>query len=180
MRPPFLLFLVGFMGSGKSTVGPLIAKQLGWEFRDLDAMIERRERKTVAAIFESEGEAAFRAYESAALKQCIDPASASSVVALGGGAFSRAPNRELIAGSGALVAWLDAPVEDLLRRCREQQSGPIRPLLQDESLFLRLYQQRRPDYETATRRFETRDLSPTQVADAVVEWINTSTRSART
>lgn len=167
------------MGSGKSTVGPLIAKQLGREFLDLDAMIERRQRKTVAAIFETEGEPAFRAYESAALKQCLDPASASSVVALGGGAFSQPANRELIARCGALVAWLDAPVEELLRRCRDQQSGPIRPLLQDESQFRHLYQQRRSDYKTATRRFETSDLSPKQVADAIVEWIKNSTTSER-
>src|SRR5690349_9297459 len=133
------------MGSGKSTVGPLIAKQLGWEFLDLDAMIERRQRKTIAAIFETEGEPAFRAYESAALKQCLEPASASSVIALGGGAFSQPANRELIAGSGALVAWLDAPSGELLRRCRGQQSGPARPLLQDEAQFRSLYRQRRPE-----------------------------------
>ena len=180
MRPPFLLFLVGFMGSGKSTVGPLIAEQLGWEFLDLDAMIERRQRKTVAAIFETEGELAFRAYESAAIKQCLEPASASSVIALGGGAFSQPANRELIFGSGALVAWLDVPVEELLRRCREQQSGPIRPLLQGEAQFRRLYQQRRPDYEKASRRFETRDLSTTQIAGAIVEWIKNSSASERT
>lgn len=167
------------MGSGKSTVGPLIAKHLGWEFLDLDAMIERSQRKTVAAIFETEGEPAFRAYESAAIKQCLEPASASSVIALGGGAFSQPANREAMAQSGALVVWLDAPIEELLRRCREQQSGPIRPLLQDEAQFRRLYQQRRPDYETATRRFETRNLSPTQVAGAIVEWIKNSTASER-
>lgn len=168
------------MGSGKSTVGPLIAKQLGWEFLDLDQMIERRQRKTVAAIFEDEGEAAFRAYESAALGEYLQPATTSRVIAVGGGAFSQPANREAIVNSSALVAWLDAPVEGLLRRCHVQKSGPVRPLLRDETQFRRLYQQRRPDYMHASRRFETVDLSPTQVADAIARWVNNSVESNAT
>ena len=180
LRPPFLLFLVGFMGSGKSIVGRLIAEQLGWEFLDLDVMIEHRRHKTVAAIFEQEGEPAFRRYESAALGDCLQPASGSRVIALGGGAFSQSANRETIARSLALVAWLDAPVEELLRRCREQQSGPLRPLLRDEAQFRELYQQRRPSYETASRRIETAGLNPKQVANAIAEWIKSSTVSQET
>ena len=147
---------------------------------DLDAVIERRQHKTVAAIFAEEGEPAFRSHEAAALKQCLEAPSASSVTALGGGAFSQPANREAMARYSALVAWLDAPVEELLRRCREQQSGPIRPLLQDEAQFRRLYQQRRPSYETASRRFETRDLSPTQVAGAITSWVTGSILSEQT
>ena len=180
MRPPFLLFLVGFMGSGKSTVGPLIAKQLRWEFLDLDQLIERRQCKTIAAIFENEDEPAFRAYESAALNDCLRPTSASRVVALGGGAFSQSANRKAITNSGALVAWLDAPLEELLRRCREQQSGPLRPLLRDEAQFRRLYQQRRSDYMNASRRFETTDANPAQLAAAIANWVKNSIGSEKT
>ena len=168
------------MGSGKSTVGPLIAKQLDWEFLDLDELIERRQGKTVAAIFEGEGEPTFRVYESAALNECLQPKAASRVIALGGGAFSQAANRKVIADYGALVAWLDAPIEELLRRCREQQSGPVRPLLRDEAQFRWLYQQRQPDYMNASRRFETKDASSAQLAVAIADWVKTSSVSERT
>ena len=168
------------MGSGKSTVGPLIAKQLDWEFLDLDELIERRQGKTVAAIFETQGESAFRVYESAALNECLQPHSASRVIALGGGAFSQAANRKVITDCGALVAWFDAPVQELLRRCREQQSGPIRPLLRDEAEFRRLCQQRQPDYMTASRRFETKGAHPAQIAAAVADWVKISVVSERT
>jgi shikimate kinase len=168
-----LLFLVGFMGSGKSTVGPLIAKKLGWEFLDLDEMIVQQQHRSIDAIFKKDGEAAFRACETAALEQRLQQVSQPGIIALGGGAFSRAENREAIQRSGALVAWLDAPVHELLLRCRNQKGGAARPLLSDEAQFRKLYDQRRSDYNLASRRFETAGAEPTEIAARIADWIKT-------
>ena len=79
------IFLVGFMGSGKSTVGPLVAARLGWDFIDLDRQIEREQGKLIREIFEQDGEPAFRRIEACHLRSLKDRA--ACVVALGGGAF---------------------------------------------------------------------------------------------
>src|SRR5271169_2079149 len=105
------VFLVGFMGSGKNTVGQELARRLSWDFVDLDARIEAREGQTIPEIFRVHGEPAFRSAETNALRDLARSLARDSVVALGGGAFVQETNREL------LRAWrsvfLDAPVSEL-------------------------------------------------------------------
>jgi len=146
------VFLVGFMGSGKTTVGQELARRLGWDFVDLDAEIERRERSTIAQIFGARGEAAFRNSETAALRESLaNPRLTNSVFALGGGAFVEKSNRALV-GHWPTV-FLDAPAGELWRRC--EQDGVARPLRKDRSQFARLYEARLPFYRQASLTIAT-------------------------
>jgi shikimate kinase len=107
------IYLVGFMGSGKSTVGRRLAEALGWTFVDLDDDIEAATGRTIADIFSNDGEQAFRDAEHAALQARVSGSNA--VVALGGGAFTFVRNRDVMKGAGTSV-WLDCPFELALRR----------------------------------------------------------------
>lgn len=148
------IVLVGFMGAGKSSVGLALSRNLGWPFEDLDERIEARERRSIADIFEQSGEAAFRQMEHAALQSLIrDLAASPKVVAVGGGAFAQTINAELLREAGFPTVFLDAPVEELFRRCNEQPLN--RPLRRELQEFRRLYDARRPCYLTAALRVET-------------------------
>lgn len=147
------IYLVGFMGSGKSTVGRRLAGSLGWPFEDLDAVIEAREQTTISALFAEQGEAEFRRRESEALKQVIAPVSRGVplVLALGGGAFSSEVNRARLKGHGISI-WLDCPLD----RCRERVAKERhRPLARDPQAFANLYTERQPIYALADFRIDT-------------------------
>ncbi len=140
------VFLVGFMASGKSSVGPELARRLGWEFVDLDTRIESREGKTVPEIFRESGEAGFRLVETAALQDLLAGSlERDSVVALGGGAFAQETNRELLRQWPTV--FLDAPADELWRR--SLSDGVERPLRRDREQFGRLYAERLPFYREA-------------------------------
>jgi shikimate kinase len=159
-----LVFLVGFMGAGKSTVGKALAAQLGWRFEDLDDRIVAREQRSVEQIFRESGEPEFRRSEHAALRALLaESASAPRVVALGGGAFITAENAALIAQSEAPTVFLDAPVDVLFRRCQQEQHVE-RPLRRSQEEFGRLYIARRPHYLQATLRIETSEQNVEAVA----------------
>lgn len=115
--------LVGFMASGKSTVGRRLAARLDWNFIDTDRRIEE-ERGSIASIFDREGEAAFRRYERAAVAEAL-ASRQPAVIAVGGGAVTYAPTRSLLR-SRAVRVWLDVPEESIRRRIAR---GPHRPPL---------------------------------------------------
>src|ERR1041384_1213392 len=102
------IYLVGFMGCGKSTVGSALADELGWSFIDLDEEIERREGASIAEIFDQRGEAEFRHIESAALRDRVRNVQSGrpQVVSLGGGAFLPEENFEMVSNNGVTI-WLD-------------------------------------------------------------------------
>src|ERR1700674_5504219 len=109
------VFLVGFMASGKSSVGQELARRLGWDFVDLDARIESRERQTVPAIFRDRGELGFRLAETRAPRDLLpEPLKRNRVVALGGGAFVQERNRELLRQWPSV--FLEATVPELWQR----------------------------------------------------------------
>jgi shikimate kinase len=164
-----VVFLVGFMGAGKTTTGRLLAGKLGWSFLDLDDMIEEREGRKVPVIFAESGEAAFREAESAALEALLDglESRAPLVVALGGGAFTQPRNAAALMASGAPVVFLDASVEELRRRCAPH--GDTRPLFRDEQRFRTLYEERRAAYLGAGIQVDTSGKSAEQVADELIE-----------
>ena len=155
-----VICLTGFMGSGKSTVGRLLASQLAWRFADLDAEIERESGLSISQIFAQKGEAVFREIEHQCLTRVLGSASARNtrlVLALGGGTFTQARNTALIrepgaAQRGAAVIWLDCSAEELLRRCVLMGD---RPLFRDEASFRRLYEERLPYYRQADYRVES-------------------------
>jgi shikimate kinase len=139
------VYLTGFMGAGKSTVGLFLARLLAWPFHDLDEEIEAAAGMTVAQIFESHGEAVFRDLESRTLESLDDRVPA--VVALGGGTLTAAANRRWIGERGVLI-WLDVPIEVLLDRLTGQEQDR-RPLYSSETETKRLYRQRLSDYRDA-------------------------------
>ncbi len=129
--------LVGFMGAGKSSVGAALSRKLGWPFEDLDERIQAREQRSIEQIFRQSGEAVFRQLEHAALRSLVEEAGASAkVVALGGGAFAQANNAALLEEAGWSTIFLDAPADELFRRCQQQQLE--RPLRGDVKEFQRL------------------------------------------
>jgi len=178
-RPePRAVVLIGFMGAGKSTVGRALSERLGWTFEDLDERIERREGRRVHEIFRAAAESGFRRAEHAALKALLRELHAGTerIVALGGGAFAQPRNARLIeAGlidTGDIpTVFLDASVEELWRRCRQQaeQTGIDRPLLGGLESFRKLHQARRPHYMKASFRQETAGKTVERIAAEVVQ-----------
>jgi shikimate kinase len=153
------VFLVGFMASGKSTVGPELARRQGWAFVDLDCRIEARQQKNIAAIFHEHGEDGFRVAETAALEDLTRVLNRGTVVALGGGAFVQERNRELLRPWPTV--FLSTPVDELWER--SQRDGIERPLRKDREQFSRLYEQRLPFYRQATITVETAGKDPAAI-----------------
>ncbi len=158
-----IIFLVGFMGSGKSTVGQALGRHLGWRFEDLDSRIEDRERRSITEIFRDSGEAAFREGENATLRELLGEVDTlPAVIALGGGAIAQNSNLELLEHSRAPIVWLDAPVEELWRRCEAEHKG--RPLIESPNQFRQLYEARRAFYMKASLHIETGGRTQDEVA----------------
>jgi shikimate kinase len=137
------------MGCGKTTLGHRVARQLGWRFVDLDTRIEERTGLAISAIFERQGEPAFRDIEHDLLSIALAEATAlpqSTILALGGGTFAQPRNITLLRSSSALVVWLETPIDELLARCVTKTH---RPLFRDEASFRNLYAERLPFYQRA-------------------------------
>src|SRR5438067_3620374 len=166
------IFLVGFMGAGKTTVGKILAERLGWHFVDLDNAIEAHEGRTIAEIFQTSGESEFRRAEAEALRSRIEQLDSAhpAVVALGGGAYAQEPNRKLIKGMAQPAVFLDAVADDLMVRCGKDSLE--RPLMADENHFRQLYERRRPAYMEADVCIQTGGKSPAGVADEVIAALN--------
>jgi shikimate kinase len=152
------IFLVGFMGAGKTTVGRALARYLEYDFCDLDELIAERIGKSVPVIFSELGEAEFRKLESDAIRACRRMVHA--VVALGGGAYVQEENRTLLRAIGKTV-WLDCPLEVCLERIGGDES---RPLLGDEDEMRALLARRCAAYAQANFAVQAGQLSPEQLA----------------
>jgi shikimate kinase len=162
------IILTGFMGAGKSTIGALLAERLDWDFVDLDAVIEARAGKAVAEIFADEGEAAFRAFESEAIRE--ESGRGHRVIAPGGGAIEAASTRELLAGlEQTCVVFLDAPLEILIERCLAQPNAAERPVLARREELEQRFEARLPYYRVAHATVATAGLSPHETVDRVLE-----------
>jgi len=168
--------LIGFMGAGKTTVGRALAKSLRWNFLDLDDVIEQREHKDVAEIFALFGEPAFRSMESEALEALLQDRQGGSdlVLALGGGAFVQPQNREALNAAGAITVLLEAPVEELRRRCTGERK--VRPLAREQARFNELFAARRADYALAQHRVQTLNKPVAQVT-AEIEQLLKATKA---
>jgi len=145
------------MGSGKTTVGVLLARQLAWRFEDLDARIEQSAGLNISAIFERRGEAAFRQIEREQFENALGRVAESGeqiVLALGGGTYAQPGIVERLRAFGAAVIWLDCQVNVLLARCATMNN---RPLFRDEATFRNLLAARLPFYEQADYRVAGED-----------------------
>ena len=147
--------LAGFMGSGKTTVGQQLARQLAWRFVDLDDRIEDAAGLKISEFFERHGEPSFRLLEAAQLRAALGRAlelREPAVLALGGGTYAQPGAPEFLKAQAVPVIWLDSPVETLLARCMTMTS---RPLFRDESSFRALHAQRLPSYQLADHRVDS-------------------------
>jgi shikimate kinase len=178
------VFLVGFMGAGKSSVGRVLGQRLNWIFEDLDDHIEQRERRRVAEIFKDSGEAEFRRTETLALQQVLEQlhGGASRVIALGGGAFVQKANVALLTAANMPTVFLDAPVEELWQRCCKQaeENGAERPLLQDIDQFRKLYKSRRAHYLKASLSIQTGNRTVESIADEIEQTLGLKSIAIRT
>ena len=161
------IYLVGFMGAGKSTVARALGKRLDWKVEDIDALIERAERRDIPTIFRDAGEAYFRAREREALLALLPDR--GTVVASGGGTFADAANRELMLRDGAVI-WLDAPLSTVLERA---PSDGRRPLAADRLGMEQLYNQRLAAYRQAHLRVDAGRGSVEELVDLILEWVET-------
>ena len=152
------IFLVGFMGAGKTTVGRALARDLEYAFFDLDDLIAARTGKSVQEIFAELGEAEFRSLERAAINSCRNMV--RSVVALGGGAYVQEENRTMLRAIGTTI-WLDCPIEICLKRISGDKS---RPLLGDEDEMKALLAQRRAAYAQADHSVQAGEITPEELA----------------
>ncbi len=159
------IYITGFMGSGKTTVGRMVADLLGWDFVDLDTDIEAREHETVANIFATRGETEFRRIESEAIRRWLNKIERGqpTVISLGGGAFVQPNNYEMLGNNGISV-WLDCSLDVVESRIENTDE---RPLARDREAFRKLYAERKVLYGRADYRVDG-DLDAADAAKAVV------------
>lgn len=162
------IYLVGFMASGKSTVGPALAARLCMEFIDLDRIIEMKMGCTIAQLIEREGEGSFRQIETEALGEVSQGTAA--VIAPGGGAITREENVKLMAASGTRI-WLDAPFELCWRRIEQDRNQ--RPLAPDEPTARSRYEQRLPLYRQADIQIIIGESqSPHEIVESIIDQLS--------
>lgn len=158
------IYLVGFMGAGKTTVARALGRRLGWRVEDIDERIEARERRSVAAIFAQSGESYFRQQERQTLSDLLPQR--EIVIATGGGTFAEPDNRALMLADGA-VAWLDVPLSRVFERV---PADGRRPLAADRVQMELLYARRRLAYAEAHVRID--GTEPVQdVVAQLLEWV---------
>ena len=162
---PRRVVLTGFMGSGKSTVGPLVASRLGWKFLDVGDVIEQEAGATIAELFARHGEAAFRDREHATIARLAT--ADALVLALGGGAIERAETRDLLlAAPRTLLVHLEVELATTLARCAGTEH--TRPILADQANLANRYARRIPLYRTAHISIAVDALTPGEVTDAIL------------
>ncbi|OGF62410.1 MAG: hypothetical protein A2Y62_17350 [Candidatus Fischerbacteria bacterium RBG_13_37_8] len=159
-----LIFLIGFMGSGKSTIGPVLANAIGWHFIDLDLTIEQHVQLPIHEIFALKGESFFRAIE----KEMLSHVSTmdNAVVATGGGMSCDQENRNLMHASGIQI-WLQWHPDNLLKNAKN--AGHLRPLLKDDDSFLELYYSRKQYYETADIIISCDNLTIQDIVNTILQ-----------
>ena len=160
------LVLTGFMATGKTEVGRLLAQRLGCSFVDTDALVETAARRTVTQIFAGEGETRFRALErDAVVEACASP---GAVIATGGGTLLDADNRRRLAAAGPVVCLTASP-EEIARRVGDVTSRPLLVGYNGDRVrrIRTLLAERAPAYASATHSVDTSGLTVEQVADRI-------------
>ncbi len=167
--PPKSIVLIGFMGSGKSTVGRELHQRLGYPLVDMDQVIEQRARKSIAAIFADEGEQVFRDRETSLLEELDDPTAPRRIISTGGGVIGREVNRALLRQLGYVV-WLNAPMSVILDRTSKNRERPLLHTDDPAAKIAALMETRRPLYDEAAHlRVDTAGLDSKELATGILE-----------
>ncbi len=160
------IVLIGFMGSGKSSIGRLVASRLGFQFVDTDALLVAREGREIAQIFASEGEARFRDLEASVLESL--GTRTRCVISTGGGVILREENRALLRDLG-LTVWLTASEDVIFNRVSRTNKRPLLQTANPRETVTQLLAARRPLYEAAAQfTVDTTALAHSAAADAVI------------
>ena len=160
------VYLTGLMGSGKTTIGKLVARSLGRPFIDLDKEIEKKENRSINDIFDQDGEAYFRKVESEVL-QSLEP-ERYMVVATGGGIILDEGNREEMKKKGHII-YLNVPIEKLANRLNDDYERPLLKNKEKEAELLELNKERQPLYRDGAYELDTGNLTPLQASKEIVE-----------
>lgn len=160
------IFLTGFMGAGKTTVGRILARKLGWRFCDADKVIETMAGKAVSEIFSAQGEEYFRDLESETLASLSGKT--KQVIATGGGAVVREENREAMKKGGVTI-YLKAPVSAIWERVRHSKTRPLLDVDNPFDAAEELLRKRAPVYETADITIDTEKLTPEEAASEIMK-----------
>lgn len=166
-----IIYLIGFMGAGKSTIGALLAKRMNWFFVDIDELIEAQQYCSIAEIFKSRGEPFFRKIECQILQEISHKT--HSIVATGGGIILRKSNREFMKKTGIQV-WLQWEISSLLQHI--QVNPAARPLFNNENSFINLYNKRRKWYAEADIGVQCDNKTPNEIVFEILQYLPNSNK----
>ncbi len=161
------IFLVGFMGSGKSTVGKILSEKTGLAFVDIDEEIEKKEGKKIKEIFKEKGEKYFRELEKKEIETFLKKR--GFVVSTGGGLGANPGNMKRMKESG-IVVWLDVSLDEVLRRCKNDTDRPL--LKQPFEDLKKLYENRKKIYSLADIHIKAENKKPEDIAEEILGKIN--------
>ncbi len=158
------IFLVGFMGSGKSTVGKILAQKLNKRFLDIDTLIEEKEGKSIRDIFKTKGEKYFRKKEKEEIEHIVQKK--GFIVSTGGGLGADIENMEKMKRNGTVI-WLDVSLEEILKRCGNDKNRPL--LNQPIENIKKLFEKRKDVYSKADIRIIAENKTPEEIAEEILE-----------
>ncbi len=158
------IYLVGFMGSGKSTVGKILSEKLNLKFVDVDSEIEKKEKKKISEIFKEKGERYFRELEKKEIEELTKKN--GIVVSTGGGLGANPENMKKMKETGTVI-WLDVPLEEILKRCENDENRPL--LNQPIESLKKLYEERKKVYSMADVHIDTKNKTPEEIAKDILK-----------
>jgi len=168
-NPSRCLVLIGFMGSGKSTIGRKLHDQLGYQLIDTDQLIEERQHKSIPQIFADEGEAFFRDLESALLRELAASPATNRIISTGGGIVLRDENRRLLQELGYVV-WLRTPGSEILKRTSRNSNRPLLQTENPQAAIEAMLAEREPIYrETAHLEIDTGNLNIDEACAGILD-----------
>ncbi len=172
-----LVYLTGFMGSGKSTVGPILANTLGWDFFDLDHVIENKTGQKIRNLFDEKGEEFFRKLETETLKEISN--GNELIISLGGGTIVSDTNLEILKSHGTII-FLESSFDSIYKRLRYKRDRPVLMASNEEEVkrdefinrISKIYSERKKYYEQADLKINTDKISVGETVDKITKIVN--------